>query len=280
MLSYLKRSIRRHTFEGGGGDSGGGGGGGTSITTQELPPELRPLATAYTSKAIGLSGQPYTPYSGQRYSGLNPTQNLGLSMQENRAMSGSPLTKSASNYATSMIGGNEKTAVGVNPYLGANPYLEGAINRSMNDVQGRVTSQFGGSNYGTTANQDVLSRSLGDTSSAMRMQDYGWQQQLAESGINRNLQAAQQDTSNRMAAAQYAPTLANQDYYDINQLMNAGQIRQDQDQQGKDFAYQQFIEERDKPYKDLASMAGVFGTNLGGTSKTESTQSGGGGGGK
>jgi hypothetical protein len=31
------------------------------------------------------------------------------------------------------------------------------------------------------------------------------------------------------------------------------------------------------PYKQLAALGGVFGSNLGGTSKTESTPSGGGG---
>ena len=37
--------------------SSGGGGGGSSVTRQEIPAELKPLATEYTNKAIGLSNQ-------------------------------------------------------------------------------------------------------------------------------------------------------------------------------------------------------------------------------
>jgi hypothetical protein len=83
-----------------------------------------------------------------------------------------------------------------------------------------------------------------------------------------------------MQAFGMAPQLQEAGYSGANQMLRAGQIMQDQSQQEKDFAYQQYVEGRDKPYKDLAAMAGVFGTNLGGTSKTESTPQSSGGGGK
>lgn len=275
MLSYLKQKLTGFHCPQGGGDSGGGGG--TSVTKQEIPAELKPLANAYTSKAIGLSNQGFVPYTGQRYADLNATQNAGLDMIANRAMNGSSIVNNATNMTNSMINGGMNTQVGINAYAGDNPFLNNAINRSMDDVQGRINSQFAGSNYGTTANQQVLAQELGNVSSNMRMQDYGTQQQLAENAINRNLQASQQDTANRMAAAQFAPTLGNQAYQDAQQLMNAGQMRQDQAQQGLDFNYQQFQEQQDLPYKQLAAMGGVFGSNLGGSSTTTSNQSGGGG---
>jgi hypothetical protein len=77
-----------------------------------------------------------------------------------------------------------------------------------------------------------------------------------------------------MQAIGMAPEFASQDYKDAGQMMNAGQIIQDQNQQNRDFNYEQFTEQENLPYKQLAAMSGVFGSNLGG----QSTTSGGGGG--
>ena len=61
-----------------------GGGPSDTTTTQEIPAELKPLATAYADKAINLSQQNYNPYQGQRYADLNPVQNTGLGMTVER----------------------------------------------------------------------------------------------------------------------------------------------------------------------------------------------------
>lgn len=250
MLSYLKHSIKRHTYEMGGGGSSGGGGGGTSVTTQELPPELRPLATAYTTKATGLSNQPYTPYSGQRYEDLNATQSQGVQGIVNRASAPNTLQQSAETGLQGMMSNQE------------NPYLRGMVDTAMGAAQGRINSQFGGSNYGSSANVSEMGTGLMAAANPLLSSAY------------------ESDQGRRMQAFGMAPQLQDAGYSGANQMLRAGQIMQDQSQQNKDFAYQQFVEERDKPYKDLAAMAGVFGTNLGGTSKTESTPQSSGGGGK
>jgi hypothetical protein len=78
-----------------------------------------------------------------------------------------------------------------------------------------------------------------------------------------------QDSNNRaLQAAQLAPTYGNAAYNDANQLMNAGAYARNFDQQIKDFGYQQYQDQLDLPYKQLAAMSGVFGSNLGGTSTT------------
>lgn len=287
----------------------GGGGGGSSTTVQSIPEELKPLATAYTDKAIDLGDQGYTPYTNQRYADFNQAQNRALGMVEDRAAGGSRVMNAGEDYLANAAGGayqpanmfnpyaGAQTNVGANSYAGQNKYLEGAINRSLDDVQTRVNSQFNGSNYGTSAHQETLARALGDTSNAMRMQDYGTQQQLAENALNRSVNAQQTDLARnaslmndyagrdlqayqlgqntRLNAAQLAPTYGNQAYTDAAQLLNAGQVRQDQAQQGMDFDYSQFQEQQNLPYKQLAAMSGVFGSNLGSTSSTQ--QKGGGG---
>ena len=232
-----------HSMANGGGSSGGGG---TSTTTQEIPKELKPLATRYTQDAIKLSDQAYTPYKKQRFDDFNGLQTNALSMAANRAMNGSATMDNAESGINDMIS------------AGPNPYLNSMVNQSLDNVQTRVNSQFGGNNYGSTAHQETLGRALGDTSASM----YG--------------QAYEGDQARRLSAINSAPTFGNQAYQDASQLMNAGQAIQDQNQQGMDFNYQQFQEQQNDPYKKLAAMSGVFGSNLGGSSTTQ--QSGGGGG--
>lgn len=228
-------------YLGGGGSDGGGSG--TSTTVQNIPDELKGLATAYSNKAINMSNTPYQSYTGQRFEDLNAVQGAGLQQTVNRATNGSATMNNAESNLNSMMGNQE------------NPYLRGMVNSAMDSAQGRVMSQFGGSNYGSSANQEALATQLMGAANPLLSSAY-------ESDQNRRLQAIGQ-----------APTFGNQAYTDASQLMNAGQVIQDQGQQGLDFAYQQFQEAQDNPYKQLAAMGGVFGSNLGGSSSTSSEQS-------
>lgn len=251
---------------------------------------------------------------------------------------------------------------GYNPYMGSNPYLDSAVNRA----QSNVVSQFnnmtkpqteaamvGSGSFGnsglqqTLQNQQVAAgKQLGDIASQMYGADYNNTQQLAESGLNRNLQAQQfnsgitdanlgrsmqaqqfnsgltdaninrnvaaqqfnsgitdanigrnmqaqqynssmgndwagrndaarqNQTSNSLNASQLGLQYGNAAYNDANQLMNAGAYARNFDQQGRDFNFQQYQDQQNLPYKQLAAMSGVFGSNLGGSSTT--TSSGGG----
>lgn len=237
---------RRKLLMGGGGSSGGGG---TSTTTQNIPDELKPLATQYTSDAIELSNQPYTPYTDKRYTDFNSAQNTGLGMVQNRATNGSATVNNAEQNLNQMIGG------------GANPYLDQMYGRAAEKVTDSVNSNFSAAGrYGSGAQTDVLSQNLGDLAGQM----YGG--------------AYENDQARRMSAIGMAPQFGDLAYKDASQMLNAGQIMQDQAQQPLDFQYQQFQEQQNDPYKKLAAMSGVFGSNLGGSSTTQSTNSGGGGG--
>lgn len=228
---------------------GGGGGGGTSTTVQSIPDELKPLASAYTTKAIDLGNQSYQPYTGQRYADLNPTQNYGIGMVQNRAINGSATVGNAENNLNQVINGGA-----------TNPYLDAMYNRAAGQVSSSVNSQFNHPGaFGNTAHQQVLADSLGN----MATQMYGG--------------AYAQDQANRLQAIGMAPQFGNQAYQDASQLLNVGQIQQDQAQNNQDFNYQQYQEQQNLPYKQLAAMSGVFGSNLGSSSTTQSNQSSGGG---
>lgn len=237
--------ITRKPHKGG----GGGGGGGTSTTVQSIPDELKPLATAYTGKAIDLGEQAYNPFQGQRYADLNPTQNVGIGMVQNRALSGSPTIANAENNLNQMISGT------------SNPYLDQMYDRAAGKVSTSINSQFNKPGaFGNTAHQQVLADSLGGMATDL----YGG--------------AYAQDRSNQIQAIGMAPQFGNQAYQDASQLLNVGQIQQDQAQNPLDFAYQQYQEQENLPYKQLAAMSGVFGSNLGSSSTTQSNQQSSGGG--
>lgn len=223
----------------------GGGGGGTSTTVQSIPEELKPLATAYTNKAIGLGNTSYQPYTGQRYADLNSTQNAGIGMIQDRALSGSQTLDNAEGNLNQMMGG------------GTNPYLDQMVGKAQASALGAAnTAQIRSGSFGNSGIAEQTAKQLGTIATDMYGQQYN------------------ADQNRRLSAIQQAPTFANQQYTDAQQLLKAGQLQQDQAQQGLDFNYNQFQEQQNLPYKQLAAMSGVFGSNLGGTSTTTSNGGG------
>lgn len=224
----------------------GGGGGGTSTTVQSIPDELKPLASAFAQSAINLNNTPYQAFQGQRFADLNPTQQAGLDAITNRATQGSQTINMAEQALQQNIQGGQ-----------TNPYLDAMVGRAQDSVRSQFnTGAVSSGSFGNSGLQEQFTRNLGDVASQM----YG--------------NAYETDRGRQMQSIGMAQQFGNQAYTDASQLLNAGQIRQDQDQQGRDFQFQQFQEQQNDPYKKLSAMAGVFGTNLGGSSTT--TQSGGG----
>ena len=280
-----------------------GGSSGGSTTTQSIPSELKPLAKAYSAKAMDLSNEAYNPYTGQRFEDLNADQNQGLDAMMQRAQEGSQTINQGENYLQGQLTAGEQSATRnpygdvkaqQNQYQGQNPYLDKMVGKAQDSVRSQFnTGAVNSGSFGNSGLQEQFQRGLSDTATQMYGADYANTQQLAEAGINRNLQEQQFNSQNganwasrndqvrqsqdasQLQAAQLGLNYGNQAYTDAEQMLKAGQIVQDQGQQQKDFNYQQFQEQENLPYKQLAAMSGVFGTNLGSTST--SSQKGGGG---
>lgn len=240
----------------------GGGGGQTSKTTAEIPAELKPLATKFTQSAIGLADTPYQNYADPRYADLNSYQTQGADSIYNRAMGGNSAIDAGQGMVTDTLSGD---------YLNSNPYLSQMMDSASQDVtrnyQNAVNSTdagmaragaFGGSAWGQQQkdNSDMLGKNLSNMATNMYGQNYA------------------NERSNQMNALGQGLQYGNQDYTDAAQMIKAGQMYQDQNQQGLDFNYEQFQNEQNEPYKKLAAMSGVFGTNLGQSSTTTSTGGG------
>lgn len=243
MNKYILKAMGFMRPNGGGGGSGGG----TSVTTQEIPTELKPLATKYTEKAIALADQPFQGYGQQRYENLTPLQMASINATANRALGGSATMNTAEGNLNQMMSG------------GSNPQLDAMVQRAQDSVKSNFnTAAINSGSFGNSGVQENYMKGLGDVASNM----YG--------------NAYAQDQANRLQAIGMAPTFGNQAYTDASKLFGAGQILQDQAQQNRDFSYDQFQEEQNLPYKQLAAMSGVFGSNLGGVSRTTSSNDSGG----
>lgn len=235
MLIYSKHDPRHYDkrlFKGGGGDT---------KTVQEVPTELKPLASAYANKAIALGNQQYQPYQGQRFADLNTTQNLGIGMIQDRALNGSQTMNNAEGALNQTISGQQ------------NPYLDSMVNKAQANVLGNANAAAARSgSFGNSGIAEQAARQMGDVATSM----YGG--------------AYENDANRRLQAIGMAPTFGNAAYQDAQQLLGAGQMLQDQQQQGMDFNYGQFQEASNLPYKQLSAMSGVFGSGLGGSSTTTS----------
>ena len=222
----------------------GGGGGGSSTTVSEIPAELKPLASRYTQEATKMFDTPYQAYGGQRYADMNTLQNLGIGATAARAMGGDAAINAGYGNVLSTLQGDY-----LNP--ATNPYLQQNVQTAMNQAMGNINSQFNKPGaFGGTAHQGVAANQLGNIAANMYGQNYG------------------NERNNQLQAWNAAQTYGQNAYNDASQLMNVGQILQDEQQKGLDWNLQQFQEQQDYPYKNLGAAAGVFGSNLGGKSTT------------
>ena len=119
------------------------GGGGTSTTVQSIPTELKPLASAYTNKAIDLANTGYQAYGGQRYANMNGYQNQAVNQISNLANNGTAVGNAGENLVNNTLNGD---------YLNNNPYLDA----SFKAQSGAVTDAY---NDATKATDATMARS-------------------------------------------------------------------------------------------------------------------------
>ena len=259
LSNWLTSLVESFTFYG-----GGGGGGQTSTTSTGIDPSVKPYVTWGLEKAKNLySGQGPGYYPGQTYVGPSGQTTSALSAAEQIATGGNPLLQGALQQQQDVIGGQ---------YLGANPYLaaalkpgqEAATQAYQQAISGTRSQAAGAGRYGSGAQTQLESLS---------------QQNLANALANAAGQAAYQNYAAERGiqnqAAQYAPTLAQARYQDVNQLMNLGQIGEGYQQQALQADIDRYNYEQNLPYQQLANYSALIqGTPMGQTSTTQTTGGG------
>ncbi len=124
-----------------------------------------------------------------------------LGMLENRATAGSPVTQAAQGQIQNTINGD---------YLNAgNPAFQGMLDQVGQQIRPNIDATFAGANRnGSGLHQKAYADAMADAGTRMAYQNYG------------------DERGRQMQASSMAPGMAQQDYADIGQLMNAGGIRE------------------------------------------------------
>jgi len=245
---------------------GKGGGGGEQTQTTSIPAWMKPYVTYGLNEAQTLY-QTQNPqyYPGQTWIDPSAQTQAALQATQNRALMGNPLLPAAQQQQQNVIGGQ---------YLQNNPYfnqaLQGAAQASTQqyyDAINQATSGAAGAGrYGSNAMQEQQQRAAGQLANALTNQ--AGQLAYSNYGAERGRQEA---------AAMGAPGLAQADYFDINQLLQAGQMGEGYQQNALEGDVARFNFQQNAPYQKLASYLGAVYGVPGAGGQTTTTQGGGGG---
>lgn len=244
------------TFWGGGGDQ-------SSTTSQGIDPMIRPYVQRGLNEATRLFKN-YTPkyYEGQTYVSPSEQTTEAMRMAEERARAGSPLLRSAQQQQQDVISG---------AYLQNNPYFEQALRGAsqgattvFNDaIRNAQSTASAAGRYGSGASADIQNRAATTLANTLANK-YG---ELAYDNFSAERQRQE-------AAIARAPSLANADYYDINQLLQVGQAGEEYDQRALDADINRFNFEQNLPYARLDKfLSSVYGAPQGSVSQTETSTS-------
>jgi len=186
-----------------------------TTTTSTIDPTIQPFLTYGLTEAQKLyegGGPQY--YTGQTYVGPSRTTKTGLQALEARASEGNPLLQSAQGQLQNTISGG---------YLQGNPFFQGAFQPAAKAAETQFQQTLGdigskaslAGRYGSGAMNTLQDRasgqfakSLADTAGQLAYQNYA------------------QERGMQQAATMAAPAMSQADYQDIQNMLQAGQIRE------------------------------------------------------
>lgn len=232
----------------------GGGGGTNTVTRTELDPVMRPFVQYGLQESTRLYQQPNLPtyYPGQTY--VSPSQQTQAALQaaQQRATVGNPLTPAAQQQALGTIQGQ---------YLGGNPFFQGAFNAAtqaaqtqyQDAVQTALSNASRAGRYGSGAMGTALDRSGGQFAQA-----------LTNTAGTLAYQNYADERTRQQAMIGAAPELAQQDYQDINKMLQLGQIAEGYQETALADAVNRFNFAQQAPYMKLQSyLSGAYGAPSG-----------------
>lgn len=216
-----------------------GGGSKTQKQTVNAQPwsEQQPYLKNLFSRAEDLyKSGPIQYYGGDTYADLSPTSVAALQGITARGMAGSPVNAAAGNYLTDTLSGK---------YLNADaPGLDSVLNRARTAAN---STYAGLGRYGSGAHDTAVADSVGN----ILFQNYN----------------AERDRMG--AAAGLAPTIAGQDFVDLNAVLGAGDRYQQQLQGEINADIDRYNFQQQAPYANLQSFQDFIQGGYGGNTQTK-----------
>ena len=224
-----------------------------TTTTSSIDPTIQPYLTyglQQAQQAYQGGGPQY--YGGPTFVSPTTTTQTGLQALEARASLGNPLLQSAQNQLQNTVSGG---------FLGGNPFFQGAFQPAAQAAQTQFQQTLGdigskaslAGRYGSGAMGSLQDRATGQ---------FG--QQLANTAGQLAYQNYADERNRQQQAIGMAPQMASADYQDIQNMLQAGQIRegyQGQQLQG-DMARFNFLQ--NQPQQNLQNyLSLVYGNPLG-----------------
>ena len=215
-----------------------GGGGKTQKSETNTSPwgGQQPYLTNLFKRAENLYQQgPLEFYPGETYAGMSPVSGQALEGITQRGLEGSPLNAASGGYLQDVLGGK---------YLNQeNPGFQSVANRA----RAAADSTYSGlGRYGSGAHDTAVADSIGNL--------------------------AYQDYSNQLGRMDYAaglaPTIAGQDFVDLNAVLGAGDRYQGELQNQINADLQRYNFQQQAPYSNLQDYMGFIQGNYGGTSQS------------
>lgn len=220
-------------------------GGSTKQTVDNRPWETQRhyLSRGFRGAEAGIFDRPLQFYPGSTVAPFSRASRKGLNATMGRAMMGNPLNPMSQQQAMSTMAGDYMTG----------PGMDRLQDYVVSGVKPQIESQFATS---------------GRSGSALANEALG-------RGVSRGMSPFLDAERNRMMqATSMAPGLANQDYYDINQLLGAGGMYDDKYQQRLDENVRRWDFAQNEPYTRMQRYMQLIGGAIPG--KVESKSSGGG----
>lgn len=258
-------------------------GGGTTVSTQEIDPQVKEAYLGNLEYARDVANQLGT----QQFAGFTPQYQTGEALAEQVATGGvglenlgtaADLTRAAAGFAPQAIGPNAEL---IQQYY--NPYQEQVIEAGLTDLEkarqaavqqigerAQRAKAFGGSRQAVAEalTSGKYGEQAGNLIANLRAQGYNQALQAAQAQQAANQAAGLAGAQFRLGAAQQLGGLGQQqqaqDYAAAQALMGLGQARQQLEQQQLDAA-------RNLAMQRLGIMSGALGmqpANLGGTTST------------
>ena len=211
----------------------------TVTQTNEPPQFLQPFLQAGAQGAFNLfqQGGP-EQFPGQTVVPFSPQTQEGLNLLTTRAREGSPVVGAAQGAILDILGGQD-------------PTTNALFQRAARQTRSQLESEFAGAGRDLEARLPARTEQLNDLATTFFGQERGRQLQ----------------------AAALAPTLAQQDFADISQLLNVGQITENQARALIQDRVGRFQFEQQRPESALDSFLQRIGlsTSLFGNTATQQT---------
>ncbi|HIF12845.1 MAG TPA: tail fiber domain-containing protein [Dehalococcoidia bacterium] len=242
--------------------------GGTSSSKQSSQPwlEQQPFLKEIYGLAQGLYGQGDYQYGPGSVAGFDPAQAAGQYQAEQRAMSGSPLLRSAQNESQSTLEGDYLSPES-NPWLSKtfDAASRGVSRNFMQTVMPTLNSRFAMGRTQQDAGQNAQTAAMGRAQDTLGTN-------LSELGSRIYGGNYERERGRMGQAGQMARGLAEADYTDSSMLRGVGQERQGQAQRFLDDLRAQFDFAQYAPAQRLAEYSGFIGAPVQTSQQKSSSQ--------